>query len=54
MKENNATNKECVTGKSPTGHCGSAFYCAEPMTCCAACHEDCNMRCGWIEGKEKG
>lgn len=45
-------NENCITGLSPTGHCGAAHYCSEPYTCCAACPEDCNIRCGWLEEKE--
>lgn len=45
-------NGKCVTGLSPTGHCGAAAYCPEPLDCCASCHKDCNVRCGWIPEKE--
>ena len=41
-------NQECGTGYSPSGHCGAAFYCEEPYHCCAACRQNCNMRCGWL------
>ena len=40
---------KCVTGMNPYGHCGSAACCPEPYRCCAACHEDCNIRCGYTE-----
>lgn len=40
-------NGKCVTGLSPTGHCGAAACCAEPHDCCMACFKDCNIRCGW-------
>lgn len=39
----------CITGQSRSGHCGAAYYCAEPVDCCAKCNNDCNIRCGWIE-----
>lgn len=39
-------NNNCITGLSPTGHCGSAAYCPEEHKCCAACKLDCNIRCG--------
>ena len=39
----------CTTGQSRSGRCGAAYYCAEPVDCCAKCNNDCNGRCGWIE-----
>lgn len=39
----------CTTGQSRSGRCGAAYYCAEPVDCCAKCNNDCNSRCGWIE-----
>ena len=39
----------CITGQSGSGRCGAAYYCAEPVDCCAKCNDDCNSRCGWIE-----
>lgn len=39
----------CITGQSRSGRCGAAYYCAEPVDCCAKCNNDCNGRCGWIE-----
>ena len=47
-------NENCITGLSPTGHCGAAYYCPEPYDCCAACQKkgDCNIRCGWLDVKE--
>ena len=39
----------CITGKSGSGLCGAAAYCNEPVDCCAACDNDCNGRCGWLE-----
>ena len=45
-------NKGCKTGRSPSGHCGAAFYCGKPYTCCAACAEGCNVRCGWLPKRE--
>ena len=44
-----ALNGKCITGKSPTGHCGAAAYCSEPYDCCAACPDPCNLRCGWLD-----
>lgn len=39
----------CITGMSPSGHCGAAAYCNEDHTCCLQCDDDsCNGRCGWI------
>lgn len=42
-------NGKCITGKSPSGHCGAAAYCSEPYDCCAACPDPCNLRCGWLD-----
>ena len=42
-------NEACITGASPSGHCGAAYYCSEPYECCAACPLKCNSRCGWME-----
>lgn len=42
-------NNSCLTGLSPTTHCGAAHYCDQPYDCCQNCSEECNMRCGWIE-----
>ena len=42
-------NEKCMTGASPTGHCGAAACCEEPYDRCAACPMTCNMRCGWLE-----
>ena len=39
----------CITGQSESGRCGAAYYCTEPVDCCAKCNDDCNSRCGWIE-----
>lgn len=39
----------CITGQSRSGRCGAAYYCAEPVDCCAKCKNDCNSRCGWID-----
>lgn len=41
-------NNECQTGLSPTGHCGAAYYCERDYSCCAACPDICNVRCGWM------
>lgn len=44
------SNEGCITGMSPTGHCGAAACCANECTCCLQCPDDsCNCRCGWIE-----
>lgn len=41
----------CITGMSGSGRCGAAAFCSEPATCCLQCDkDDCNGRCGWIEG----
>lgn len=50
-KEEARGNGKCVTGLSPTGHCGAAAYCAEPFECCAACQDSCNIRCGFLPEK---
>lgn len=39
----------CITGKSKSGICGSAYYCSAPYACCVNCPEECDIRCGWIE-----
>lgn len=39
----------CITGQSRSGRCGAAYYCTEPVDCCAKCKNDCNGRCGWID-----
>lgn len=44
-----ATNDSCITGMSPSGHCGAAAFCPSECTCCLQCSEDCNMRCGFID-----
>ena len=41
-------NESCITGLSPSRHCGAAACCSEPYDCCAACPEKCNSRCGWL------
>lgn len=53
-EESVALNNSCITGASPSGHCGSAHYCGKGYTCCAQCNADCNMRCGFIanEGQD--
>lgn len=45
-------NDKCITGLSPTGHCGAASYCSEPYDCCAACPNPCNSCCGWLDQEE--
>mgnify|MGYP003321182715 CR=1 FL=1 len=49
-------NDKCITGYSPSGHCGAAYPCGQPYDCCLQCEKDCNSRCGWIEeaGKSDG
>lgn len=43
-----ASNESCITGMSPSGHCGAAAYCSNEYTCCLQCpDESCNGRCGW-------
>lgn len=44
-----ATNENCITGMSPSGHCGAAACCNTEHTCCLQCSADCSIRCGWIE-----
>lgn len=41
---------KCITGKSKSGICGAAAYCDTEYKCCAQCTDDCNGRCGWLEG----
>ncbi len=45
--------KKCITGYSKSNYCGAAAYCGEPYKCCAACPEDCNIRCGWLLKKQE-
>ena len=42
-------NNSCITGMSPSGHCGAAACCSNECTCCLQCSEDCNIRCGFID-----
>lgn len=42
---------KCITGKSKSGICGAAAYCDTEYKCCAQCPDDCNSRCGWLEGR---
>lgn len=44
-----ASNENCITGMSPSGHCGAAACCSNECTCCLQCSESCNMRCGLID-----
>ena len=48
-----ALNSECKTGMSPSGHCGAAAYCSEPVDCCLNCDKECNGRCGWAEATDE-
>ena len=45
-------NDYCMTGMSPSGHCGAAAFCSEEYACCLQCPKDCNCRCGWIDKEE--
>lgn len=48
-----ANNESCITGMSPSGHCGAAAYCSNEYTCCLQCpDESCNGRCGWPDVEE--
>lgn len=42
-------NGACITGMSPTGHCGAAACCATEYACCSQCPEPCNCKCGWLD-----
>jgi ParB family chromosome partitioning protein len=43
-------NSSCITGISPSGHCGAAACCDNEHTCCLQCgNTSCNSRCGWID-----
>jgi len=46
-------NESCITGLSPSRHCGAAACCSEPYDCCAACPEKCNSRCGWLDEEHR-
>lgn len=39
--------RKCITGKSKYGFCVCCGN--EGVQCCAACTENCNSRCGWLE-----
>ena len=39
--------RKCITGKSEYGFCACCGI--DGIQCCAACVEDCNIRCGWLE-----
>lgn len=41
-------NGACITGLSPTGHCGAAACCATEFACCSQCDEPCNCKCGFL------
>ena len=43
------SNESCITGMSPSGHCGAAAYCSNEYACCLQCPEECSIRCGWID-----
>lgn len=46
-------NERCITGLSLSGQCGAAAYCNNGYSCCAKCPEDCNIRCGWLDGNRR-
>lgn len=50
IKRNESGMPVCITGQNPNGICSCCH--AEGIKCCAACPEDCNIRCGWIDKKE--
>ena len=41
-------NGACITGLSPTGHCGAAACCSTEFACCSQCDEPCNCKCGFL------
>lgn len=45
-------NGMCITGMSPSGHCGAAAYCDSDADCCLKCDERCSIRCGWPDAEE--
>lgn len=50
-----ASNESCITGMSPSGHCGAAAYCSNEYACCLQCpDESCNGRCGWPDVEAEG
>lgn len=49
LPRESALNNSCKTGASPSGHCGAAAYCEEPVDCCMNCGKECNLRCGHME-----
>jgi len=50
-----ASNESCITGMSPSGHCGAAAYCSNNYVCCLQCpDESCNGRCGWPDAEAEG
>lgn len=51
-REESFLNNSCITGMSPSGHCGAAAYCDKPHTCCLQCSDPCNSRCGWLTAEE--
>lgn len=48
-KTESTLNDSCITGMSPSGHCGTAAFCDRGHTCCLQCDEPCNSRCGFID-----
>lgn len=50
-----ASNESCITGMSPSGHCGAAAYCSNEYACCLQCPDtSCNGRCGWPNVEAEG
>lgn len=47
-------NNACITGLSPSGHCGAAACCSEPYGCCVQCPDPCNSQCGWLDEDRPG
>lgn len=53
MKDGGAAPARCITGKSKSGICGAAAYCAKGLECCSACSNPCNSRCGCLDVQEE-
>lgn len=52
-QDGGAAPARCITGKSKSGICGAAAYCAKGLECCSACSNPCNIRCGWLDVQEE-
>lgn len=48
-----AAPARCITGKSKSGICGAAAYCAKGVKCCSECSNPCNSCCGWLDAQEE-